>query len=197
VGTFRNVVVSDVAAQQTSEIGCSITGLPGHRIENVVLKNLKLGFDGGGTRDQASNKVPEKPESYPESTMFGVLPAYGFYCRHVKDLKFENVELRTAAPDLRHAMVFDDAEGVSVDGLDAGFSPAAAAMIRLTQVHGVQIRRSGPRMATETFLRLEGDATGGVVLEENDLGRVETIVDAAPDVPQDALDQKDRSAEKR
>jgi membrane dipeptidase len=197
VGTFRNVVVSDVAAQQTSEIGCSITGLPGHRIENVVLKNLKLGFDGGGTRDQASNKVPEKPESYPESTMFGVLPAYGFYCRHVKDLKFENVELRTAAPDLRHAMVFDDAKGVSVDGLDAGFSPAAAAMIRLTQVHGVQIRRSGPRMATETFLRLEGDATGGVVLEENDLGRVETIVDAAPDVPQDALDQKDRSAEKR
>ncbi len=187
VGTFRNVVVRDVVARETSEIGCSITGLPGHRIENVVLKNLKLGFDGGGSRNHASGKVPEKPESYPESTMFGVLPAYGFYCRHVKDLKFENVELRTAAPDLRHAMVFDDAEGVTIEGLDAGFSPGAAAMIRLTQVNGVRVRRSGPKMTTETFLKLEGDATGGVVLEDNDLSRVHKAADLAPDVPKDAL----------
>jgi polygalacturonase len=196
VGTFRNVVISDVVAEQTSEIGCSITGLPGHRIENVVLENLKLGFDGGGTRDRASSKVPEKPESYPESTMFGPLPAYGFYCRHVKDLKLENVELRTAQPDLRHAVVFDDAEDVSIDGLDAGFSPGAAAMIRLTQVRRVQIRRSGPKMPTEAFLELQGDVTAGVVLEENDLARVGRLTETAPEVPQDALIEKNSRSEK-
>ena len=196
VGTFRNVVVSDVVAEETSEIGCSITGLPGHRIENVVLENLKLGFDGGGTREQASREIRERPESYPESTMFGVLPAYGFFCRHVRDLKFENVELRAAAADLRHAMVFDDAEEVMIDGLDAGFSPGAAAMIRLTQVRGVEIRGSGPKMATETFLRLEGDATGGVVLEENDLGRVGQLVELAPGVSQDALVENKNRSEK-
>jgi len=190
VGTFRDVVVSDIVARETSEIGCSITGLPGHRIENVVLKNLKLGFDGGGTRETASRRVPERPESYPESTMFGVLPAWGFYCRHVKGLEFENVELRTARADLRHAMVFDDAEDVEIDGLDAAFSPGAAAMIRLTQVKGALIRRSGPKATTDTLLRLEGDACRGVVLEENDLGRVGTIVDRAPEVPGDALLQR-------
>ena len=190
VGRFRNVIVSNVVATGAGKTGCSITGLPGHPIENVVLKNLKLGFDGGGTREQASSKLPEKPESYPESTMFGVLSAYGFFCRHVKGLKFENVELRTASPDLRHAMVFDDAEDVTIDGLDAGFSGGAAAMIRLTQGHGLQIRHSGPKAATETFLRLEGDATGGVVLEENDFGRVGQLVEAAPEVPRDAVVQK-------
>ena len=190
VGTFRNVVVSEIVAQETSEIGCSITGLPGHRIENVVLKDLKLGFDGGGTREGASREVPERPESYPESTMFGVLPAWGFYCRHVKGLKLENVELRTAQADLRHAMVFDDAEDVLIDRADAAFSPGAAAMIRLTQVKGALIRRSGPKATTETFLRLEGDACRGVVLEENDLGRVGTIADRAPEVPEDALSQR-------
>jgi len=187
VGTFRNVVISDVVAEKTSEIGCSITGLPGHRIENVVLRNLKLGFDGGGTRETASRQVPERPESYPESTMFGVLPAWGFYVRHVKGLTFEDVELGVSQPDLRHAMVFDDAENVVIDGLDAGFSHGAAPMIRLTQTSTVRIRRSGPKTATQTFLRLEGAGCRGIVLEENDLGRVEEVADVAPEVPKDAL----------
>jgi len=119
--------------------------------------------------------------------MFGVLPAWGFYIRHVKDLTFENVELRASQPDLRHALVFDDAEDVVIDGLDAGFSPGAAPMIRLTQTSTVRIRRSGPKTATQTFLRLEGDGCRGIVLEENDLGRVEKVADVAPEVPKDAL----------
>ena len=48
VGTFQNVVLRDITAENTSEIGCSITGLPGHPIKGVLLENLKLGFDGGG-----------------------------------------------------------------------------------------------------------------------------------------------------
>jgi len=190
VGTLRNVVVREVVAKNTSEIGCSITGLPGHPIENVFLKNINLGFDGGGTRDGASRAIPERPESYPESTMFGVLPAYGFYCRHAKGLTFENVGVQTATPDLRHALVLDDAEDVLVDGLDAAFSPGAAAMIRLTQVKEASIRNSGPKAATQTFLRLEGEGCRGIVLGENDLAQVDQVADAAADVPEDALVKK-------
>jgi hypothetical protein len=118
-------------ATDVSGIGCSITGLPGHLIENVSLNNIKLSFDGGGTLKDASREIPEKAASYPESTMFGTLPAYGFYCRHVKGLKFTNVQLQTTSPDLRHAMVFEDAQDVSIDGLDSGFWPGAAATLRL------------------------------------------------------------------
>ena len=117
VGTFQNVVLRNIIAQNTSQTGCSITGLPDHPIKDVVLENLRLGFEGGGSEDLASREIPERAESYPESTMFGVLPAYGFYCRHVEGLVFRNVELRTGRPDLRHAMVFDDVKRLAIESL--------------------------------------------------------------------------------
>ncbi len=190
VGTFRDVVIRDVVARKVSEIGCSITGLPGHPIEDVLLADLKLQFDGGGSREAASRAIPERAESYPESTMFGTLPAWAFYCRHVKGVRFENVELCVAEPDLRHALVFDDAESVTLDRVDAAFSPGAAALIRLTDARAVRVRRSGPEMPTATFVRLEGARCRNIVLEANDLGRVEEVVDAAAEVPADALEAK-------
>ena len=139
VGKFRNVVVSNVIATDCSEIGCSITGLPGHPIENITISNVNLGSDGGGTKEDAARQIPEKPTSYPESTMFGTLPAYGFYCRHVKNLKFRNIRLATSKPDLRHAMAFDDVQNAAIDSLDAPFAPNAAGLIRLIDSTDVRI----------------------------------------------------------
>jgi len=193
VGTFQNVVVSNVVAVDTSQIGCSITGLPGHKIENVSLSNINLGFEGGGTKEDAFKDVPEKPESYPESTMFGVLPAYGFYCRHVKNLRLDNVRLETDQPDARHALVCDDVEDLAIDGLDAACWEDAEAIVRLRQVKGALIRGCRPPATVDVFLRLEGDATRGVVLAGNDLSRAGKVVDAAPEVPEDALSRRSRS----
>ena len=61
--------------------------------------------------------------------MFGTLPSWGFYCRHVRGLKFTNLHLSTAKPDLRHAMLFDDAEDIQIDGLSAPVPPGAAPMV--------------------------------------------------------------------
>jgi len=46
VGRFDNVLINNVVATDCSAIGCSITGLPGHRIENVVLSQISLNFEG-------------------------------------------------------------------------------------------------------------------------------------------------------
>ncbi|MBM4028087.1 MAG: glycoside hydrolase, partial [Planctomycetes bacterium] len=105
IGKLRNVVLSNIVATDGSPVGCSITGLPDHPIENVTLSNIRLGFDGGGTRPEASREIPERADAYPESTMFGMLPAYGFFCRHVQGLVLQNVHLQTATPDHRHALV--------------------------------------------------------------------------------------------
>jgi len=140
VGTFRNVRLSDITARGTSVIGCSITGLPGHPIEDVILEDIDLSFDGGGTIDDTTREIPEREDAYPESTMFGTLPAFGFYCRHARGLTFEDVRLRTDEPDLRHAMVFDDVEDLVIDGLDATFSPGAASMLDMVQVRGTDLR---------------------------------------------------------
>jgi polygalacturonase len=189
VGTLRNVLLKNITARGTSSIGCAISGLPGHRIENVRLKNIRLGFDGGGTMEDTRREIPEKDASYPESTMFGTLPAYGFYCRHVKGLRFSNLQLSTDEPDLRHAMVFDDAEDVRIDGLAAQFSPGAAPMIRMVQTRNALIRKCSPGSATDTLLQLQGDATEGIRLEDSDLEQVREVADISPEVPKDALSQ--------
>ena len=119
VAAFRDVTLSNIVADGASSIGCPITGIPGHRIERVQLSNIQIGFEGGGTRLQATREVPEHEAKYPEGTMFGPLPAYGFYCRHVDGVKFRDVRLHAAAADAREPIVRDDAENLVIEGLDA------------------------------------------------------------------------------
>jgi hypothetical protein len=144
-------------------------------------------FEGGGERKLAEKEVAELPKKYPESSMFGDLPAYGFYCRHVKGLRFSNIQLRTAAADLRHAMVFDDVENLAVDGLDAAFWPGGAAMLGLAQVRGALVRGCQPRAKDGAFLKLSGDKSRNITLIANDLSGVDKPAEVAPDAPKDAV----------
>jgi len=193
VGTFRKVRLSNISARGVSSIGCSITGLPGHCIEGVVLRNIQLTFEGKGTREDAAREIPEKDKNYPESTMFGTLPAYGFFCRHARKLTFENIKLSTAEPDLRPAMVFDDVEDLVLKHLDAACSPGAAPMLRLVQVGNARMRGCSPTSPVDTLLQLQGDKTRDIVLEGCDLRHVKTVSALDPDVPKDALSEKDNT----
>jgi hypothetical protein len=48
------------------------------------------------------------PNQYPESNMFGDLPAWGFYLRHVDGVTFSNCRATVAATDARQKLVTDD-----------------------------------------------------------------------------------------
>jgi polygalacturonase len=187
VGTFRNVTLSNIIATDCSSIGCSIAGLPGHPIEDVTLNNIHLRFDGGGTEEDASREVPEKPDSYPESTMFGTLPSYGLFCRHAKGLRLQNIRLQTSAPDCRHAVVLDDAEGAVIDSLDAPFAEGATAMLRLHNARDVFIRNCRPPDGTRVFLSLAGPGSKAISVHSNDFAGVRTVSDCASDVSQSTL----------
>jgi polygalacturonase len=147
IGVMRNITISNIEATGANPTGCAISGLPEAKIENVTLSNIRLSFEGGGTKTEATRAIPENPADYPEYGMFGKLPAYGFYCRHVKGLKLLNVQLQLAKPDQRHAVVFEDVEDALVDGLDAPLSPDAETIIRLTDVKKVFIRGKDNKMS--------------------------------------------------
>ncbi len=140
MGAMRNITISNIEATGANPTGCAISGLPGEAIENVTLSNVRLSFEGGGTKADAERAIPEMPTDYPEYRMFGKLSAYGFYCRHVKGLKLLNVQVQSAKPDQRHAVVLEDVEDALVDCLDAPLSLDAETMIRLTNVKKVFIR---------------------------------------------------------
>ena len=169
IGTFRNVILSNIIATGCSKTGCSITGLPDHPIESVTLSNIQLGFDGGGTKEEASRQIQERPEAYPESTMFGTLPAYGFFCRHVEGLRIHNLRLETATPDLRHAMVFDDVNDTVLDGLEAPFAAGAAEPVRCTNsrnilIHPKEQKDQSQPSALASALMVDADFPGGNII---------------------------------
>lgn len=139
IGVMRNITISNIEATGANPTGCAISGLPEAKIENFTLSNVRLSFEGGGTKAGAEREIPEKPEAYPEYSMFGKLPAYGLYCRHIKGLKLFNVQLQSEKPDRRHAVVFEDVEEAMVDCLDAPLSAETGELIRLTDVKNVFI----------------------------------------------------------
>jgi hypothetical protein len=54
------------------------------------------------------------PRDYPEPMLFGMLPAWGLYARHVTDLQLHDLQLKLEGPDARPAVVLDDVHGLQV-----------------------------------------------------------------------------------
>jgi polygalacturonase len=123
VGVLRNVVISDIVAELSPRgkpsTGGSITGLPGHPVENVSIGNVRIALRGPappGARIDP-RRVPEAEAHYPEHSMFGPLPAYGLYVRHVRGLALHNVVVTGGGSDGRPCVIFDDVGELDVDGL--------------------------------------------------------------------------------
>ncbi|MEI7423792.1 MAG: glycosyl hydrolase family 28 protein [Prolixibacteraceae bacterium] len=110
----------------------SIVGLPGHPVQDVTLENIEITYGGRADKNIACiplNKITEIPENetgYPEFSMWGELPAWGFYLRHAEGVKMKNVTLNYREADFRPAFVFDDvlkAEMTDVKILSASEMP--------------------------------------------------------------------------
>lgn len=101
----------------------SITGLPGHPVENVVLENIDITYQGGASKDSAYfgldtlTRVTNNSAGYPEFSMFGELPAWGFYTRHAGNIRFNNCTLVNQQPDYRAAMIVDHVQGLQLEQL--------------------------------------------------------------------------------
>lgn len=108
IGKISNISISNVMASGAGITGCSITGLQGHCVKNVSLNNINIEFEGGCKDVEPEKAVEEKPARYPESTMFGTLPSYGFYIRHASGIKFNDIRLTVKTEDSRPALILDD-----------------------------------------------------------------------------------------
>ena len=173
MGTYRNVVISNITARDVEKIGCSITGMPGHPIKGVTLSNLRFTFPGGGAEEDYEREVEELADQYPEAVMFGTLPAYGFYCRHVDGLRLENLDFELESADQRPALMFEDVQNLDISGLtERRPGTSAAPVLLLRDVAWASIRGCRPAAASPVFLLLQGNSSRVSVMG-NDLTRVE------------------------
>jgi hypothetical protein len=120
VGTLRRVVISNVVVYNADpKYSSIISGIPGHPIEDVQLSNIRIYSRGGGTKQQAALDPPEKEDAYPEPTMFGELPAYGFFIRHVKGLEMRDINVSFLNEDQRPAFWLNDVAGADFQHIKA------------------------------------------------------------------------------
>lgn len=114
VGRIRGVCINNVFVRDAGAMGCSVTGLPGHPVEDVTIANVVLCHKGGVTASDMADiekaVADEKEKEYPEATMWGNLPAKGFYVRHARNVVFRNVSVVTETADVRPDFVKVDVE---------------------------------------------------------------------------------------
>jgi len=108
IGSIRGVHLSNITVNNAGRTGCSITGLPGHPVEDIWLSDITIRQQGGC--GEVAVPSDEKEKDYPEATMWGVLPAKGFFVRHARHVTFRQIEVSTAEPDARPVFVQIDAE---------------------------------------------------------------------------------------
>lgn len=108
IGTLKRVLIQNVSSSGANLLPSVIAGLPDHPIEDVQISDCHFQHIGGAPAAMAAIVPPENELGYPEATMFGDLPATGFFVRHVRGLRMSNVEVTTIAPDPRPAFRLED-----------------------------------------------------------------------------------------
>jgi hypothetical protein len=143
IGSIRRVTISNVVAYDADpRYGSIISGIPGHDVEDVKLNNIRILYRGGLNLDQVAKQpadlvntfffrasggvppreafdTPEREKEYPEPSMFGMLPAYGFFIRHAKGIELNDVEVGFMQEDKRPAFVLDHVNDVDFQHVKA------------------------------------------------------------------------------
>jgi polygalacturonase len=142
VSRMKNILISNVIATGVDRTsGIQINGLPEQPIEGVRLENIRLIYKGGGTKEQAGNVPKELGTGYPEPRTKDVMPAYGLFARHVKDLELANINFRFMEDDFRPAIECVDVNGLEIDNFRAQLAEGVVAS-KFENISGIVIRNS-------------------------------------------------------
>jgi polygalacturonase len=155
IGSIKRINISNVVAYNADpRYGSIISGIPGHDVEDVTLRGMRILYRGGVTLDQVAKQpadlvntfffratggvpprepydTPEREKEYPEPSMFGMMPAYGFFIRHAKRIELKDIDVSNMQEDGRPAFVLDSVEGVDLQNckaIKAGGVPTFAMM---------------------------------------------------------------------
>lgn len=131
--SISNIVVNDADCRYTS----MVFGLEGHMIEDVSISNVLIRYKGGLSMQDVMDQnlsnsffnkelkkgrksvydIPQQEKGYPEPSSHGVLPVYGLFVSHARNVNFRNFIFETAEADSRHAVLLMDVENASFENV--------------------------------------------------------------------------------
>ncbi len=167
VGSIKRINIGNVIAWNADPRYPSIiAGIPGHDVEDVRLSGIRVVSRGGLTLDQVAKQpadlvntfffrasggvpprepydTPEREKEYPEPSMFGMLPAWGFFIRHAKGIELNDIDLSYMKEDRRPAFVLDDVTGADFAHCKSE-KAAGVPALEMIKVKDVDGRRCSP-----------------------------------------------------
>ena len=165
VGTLQNVMISNITAVTAKNYGSSITGIPGHKVKNVTLENIRIFYDGGGSQSDAEREIDERETKYPEATMFGMLPSYGMFIRHVENISMRNVEFFAKSPEARPAFYLEDVQGGEFQNLNIDIDHSAS-IFNAKDVTDISIDHLIINASCNSIMTVKGSKSKGIKLSE-------------------------------
>jgi hypothetical protein len=138
-GTMRRIRVSNMdVVGASNRDGIIISGIPDHLIEDVKLSRIRISYRGEGTRKAATARPPEAETLYPEPSIFGEIPSYSLFARHVSGLELDDVSVGYEKQDLRPPFVLEDVRGARFSKIQAQHAPGVPTF-RMQRVESLRI----------------------------------------------------------
>jgi hypothetical protein len=120
VGVMRNIIINNVVAYNTGNYSSSVTGIPGHYVENLSLSNVQF-FNKGGVKSddfvEDVQKVKEDIKGYPQPTTWKELPSFGLFISHAKNIQLSDLLLNSEQPDARTPVITVDVNGLQIESV--------------------------------------------------------------------------------
>lgn len=161
-----------VSVREGEKNSCiTLNAMGDYYLENISFTDVHVQYAGGGTAEQAAKRdVPKVAAEY-----FGVWdplpggpPAYGLYARNVKGLTLQNVRFEYKQADARPAIIFDNVQDATINGLSAQGS-AGTELLRFINSKDVLLTAARVLTPAGTFLRVEGAGSEGILVDGGDL----------------------------
>lgn len=140
IGTMRRISIQNVVSSGANLLPSVIAGLVEQPIEDIRLSNIFLQHVGGAPAAMAALQPPEAELGYPEATMFGDLPATGFFVRHARRIVMRDVEVAVVAPDPRPAFRLEDVDDAEFSGIRVPTGAAAFSLEKVVNFRGPEKR---------------------------------------------------------
>ncbi|HEX4449904.1 MAG TPA: glycosyl hydrolase family 28 protein [Kofleriaceae bacterium] len=121
LGSIDHVAFTDIAGatgtwanapHQGSLVTGQIYNAVTYPITNLSFTRVNVQYDANLATVPAA-PVEAMPDQYPEVNMFGDLPAWAYYLRHVQGVTFDTCTTTPAATDARQELVTDDVGGLT------------------------------------------------------------------------------------
>lgn len=174
IGIARNIHISNVTATGADITGSSVIGLDNAIIENVSLSRISIASSGGAKADAMFRKLETLADHYPEATMFGPLPAYGLYIKHVNGIRLNDINLSFTANDERPAVAIENSNNFEMTGVNMNSTVNTNAVVYLKNVTNGFITANTVYTPARHFIWKEGTVTD-VSISNNQHPKIRSI----------------------